>query len=70
MSYTPFARWRNFTLENLKSMLELYPDLLDKTARNTVADNIENVFPGYKKTAYQFGFGEGFRCACLCRSCL
>lgn len=55
MSYTPFARWRNFTLENLKSMLELYPDLLDKTARNTVADNIENVFPGYKKTAYQFG---------------
>lgn len=55
MSYTPFARWRNFTLENLKSMLELYPDLLNKTARSTVADNIETVFPGYKKTAYQFG---------------
>ena len=55
MSYTPFARWRNFTLENLKSMLDLYPDLLDKTSRNTVADNIEDVFPGYKKTAYQFG---------------
>ena len=55
MSYTPFARWRNFTLENLKSMLDLYPDLLDKTSRNTVADDIEKVFPGYKKTAYQFG---------------
>ena len=55
MSYTPFARWRNFTLENLKSMLELYPDMLDKSSRNTVADNIEKVFPGYKKTAYQFG---------------
>ncbi len=55
MSYTPFARWRNFTLENLKSMLELYPDLLDKTSRNTVADAIEETFPGYKKTAYQFG---------------
>lgn len=55
MSYTPFARWRNFTLENLKSMLDLYPDLLDKTSRNTVADAIEETFPGYKKTAYQFG---------------
>lgn len=55
MSYTPFARWRNFTLENLKSMLELYPDLLSRTARGTVADDIEKVFPGYKRTAYQFG---------------
>ena len=55
MSYTPVVRWRNFTLENLKSMLDLYPDLLDKTARSTVADTIETSFPGYKKTAYQFG---------------
>ena len=44
MSYTPFARWRNFTLENLKSMLDLYPDLLDKTSRNTVTDAIEETF--------------------------
>ena len=55
MSYTPFARWRNFTLENLKSVLELYPDLLEKTSREIVADQIEEKFPGYKRTAYQFG---------------
>ena len=55
MSYTPFARWRNFTLKNLKSMLELYPDMFDKVSRNTVVDNIEKVSPRYKRTGYQFG---------------
>lgn len=55
MSYTPFARWRNFTLENLKSMLGLYPDMLTKMSRDAVADSIEDIFPGYKRTAYQFG---------------
>ena len=55
MSYTPFARWRNFTLENLKSMLALYPDMLERTSRDDVADSIEEDFPGYKRTAYQFG---------------
>ena len=55
MSYTPFARWRNFTLDNLKSMLELYPDMLTKASRSSVTNSIEESFPGYKKTAYQFG---------------
>ena len=27
MSFTPFARYRNFTLENLKALLEVYPDM-------------------------------------------
>ena len=27
MSFTPFARYRNFTLANLKSLLEVYPDM-------------------------------------------
>ena len=29
MSFTPFARYRNFTLANLKSLLEVYPDMAD-----------------------------------------
>ena len=55
MSYTPFSRWRNFTIENLKTMLALYPDLLTGMRRESVADQIEESFPGYKRTAYQFG---------------
>ena len=27
MSFTPFARYRNFTLANLKALLEVYPDM-------------------------------------------
>ena len=27
MTFTPFARYRNFTVENLKALLEVYPDM-------------------------------------------
>ena len=54
MGYAPFARWRNFTLDNLKSMLELYPDLYNKTQRETVVDKLETQLKGYKRTAYQW----------------
>ena len=27
MSFTPFARYRNYTLANLKALLEVYPDM-------------------------------------------
>lgn len=54
MGYTPFARWRNFTLENLKTILDLYPDMLGRVERAAVIDDIEKTFPGYRKTAYQF----------------
>lgn len=59
MSYTPFARWRNFTIENLKLMLKLYPDLLENRKRSDIADDIEAEFTGYKRTAYQFGCQMG-----------
>lgn len=55
MSYTPLVRWRNFTLENLKTLLELYPDMIEKAPRAAVAEEIEERFNGYKRTAYQFG---------------
>lgn len=53
MAYSPFARFRNFTLENLKSILEVYPDMRRSLSWNEAKDEIEEKFKGYKKTAYQ-----------------
>ena len=53
MSFSPFARYRNFTVDNLKSLLEVYPDMQAQLAWNEAGDIIENKLSGYKKTAYQ-----------------
>lgn len=54
MSYTPLVRWRNFTLENLKSILSVYPDMTSDLKRSRAVDIIEERLGGYKRTAYQF----------------
>jgi hypothetical protein len=54
MGYTPFARWRNFTLKTLKTMLEVFPDLSNEVRRNDAIEAIETKLTGYKQTAYQF----------------
>lgn len=59
MSYTPVVRWRNFTLDNLKSILSLFPDMLVQTSRKSVVDVIETKLQGYKATAYQFACQAG-----------
>lgn len=53
MAFSPFARFRNFTVENLKALLEVYPDLADKMSWSESGDMIESVSKGYKKTSYQ-----------------
>ncbi|NFG28697.1 hypothetical protein FDB30_01315 [Clostridium botulinum] len=54
MTFTPIIRWRNFTLENLKAILEIYPDLSRNIKRSEVNNILEDEIKGYKKTAYQF----------------
>lgn len=54
MSFTPVVRWRNFTLPNFKEVLNIYPDLSRNVPRQAANDLLEDAFPGYKKTAYQF----------------
>ena len=53
MAFSPFARFRNFTVENLKALLEVYPDQAEKMTWSTAGDEIESVLKGYKYTAYQ-----------------
>ncbi|MFE0625219.1 AAA family ATPase [Priestia aryabhattai] len=54
MSYTPVVRWRNFNLQNLKSILEIYPDLSNNIPRKDANEILEDNYSGYKKTVYQF----------------
>ena len=54
MSYAPVVRWRNFTLKNLKEMLNLYPDMAGEMKRSDVVAEIETRLPAYSRTAYQF----------------
>lgn len=53
MSFTPFARYRNFTLANLKSLLEVYPDMAGSISWGFAKDLAEERLKGYKRTAYQ-----------------
>lgn len=53
MSFTPFARYRNFTLANLKSLLEVYPDMAGSISWDLAKDLVEEQLKGYKRTAYQ-----------------
>lgn len=55
MGYTPLVRWRNFTLENLKWVLNLYPDMQFNKSKQEVSNQIEENCKGYKKTIYQYG---------------
>ena len=53
MSFTPFARFRNFTLDNLKALLEVYPDMAESIPWSEAKDYAEEKAKGYKRTAYQ-----------------
>lgn len=53
MAFSPFARFRNFTVDNLKALLEVYPDEAASMEWSEAADEIEVVSPGYKRTSYQ-----------------
>ena len=48
MTFSPFARFRNFTLTNLKSLLELYPDSFDSLTWDEVGNIIETRSKGLK----------------------
>lgn len=53
MAFSPFARFRNFTVDNLKALLEVYPDQARKLSWSEAGDIVESVSSGYKKTSYQ-----------------
>lgn len=53
MSFSPFARFRNFTVDNLKALLEVYPDQAKQFTWSEAGELIESISSGYKKTAYQ-----------------
>lgn len=53
MAFSPFARFRNFTLENIKALLEIYPDMTKQMSWSEASNEIEQISKGYKKTAYQ-----------------
>ncbi len=53
MAFSPFARFRNFTLDNLKALLDVYPDQAKSMEWSEAANEIEVISPGYKRTAYQ-----------------
>lgn len=53
MSFTPFARYRNFTLENLKSLLEVYPDMMNNISWDDAITYAQVKNSKYKRTAYQ-----------------
>lgn len=53
MAFSPFARYRNFTVSNLKALLEVYPDVADSLTWNEAINEVEEIAPGYKRTAYQ-----------------
>lgn len=62
MSFTPFVRWRNFNLKNLKALLSIFPDLNGNVSRNEVLEDLEANLKGYKRTAYQFAMQFGLEC--------
>ncbi|MED3654699.1 AAA family ATPase [Heyndrickxia sporothermodurans] len=62
MGYTPLARWRNFTLDNLKTILKIYPDMIYDMPRSEAIDQIEEKLRGYKRTAYQHACQLGLEC--------
>ena len=53
MAFSPFARFRNFTISNLKALLEVYPDLSKNVSWSEASEQIEPQLKGYKRTAYQ-----------------
>lgn len=53
MSFSPFARFRNFNVDNLKALLEVYPDQAAHFSWSEAGDLIESVSSGYKRTSYQ-----------------
>lgn len=53
MSFTPFARYRNFTLSNIKALLEVYPDMAKDISWDDAKNFAEMKSKGYKRTAYQ-----------------
>src|SRR5690625_2633443 len=53
MGYTPLARWRNFTLDNLKTILKIYPDMTYDIPRLQDIDQIEQKLSVYKRPVHQ-----------------
>lgn len=53
MSFSPFARFRNFTLVNMKQFFDVYPDMASKLEWNDAIKDVDSKMSGYKKTAYQ-----------------
>lgn len=53
MTFSPFARYRNFTVANLKALLDVYPDMAAQLSWDEALELSEENLNGYKRTAYQ-----------------
>lgn len=53
MGFTPFARVKNITLQNLKMYLAMYPELLFDPSWDSVITMIDSEHKGYKRSYYQ-----------------
>ena len=40
MAFSPFARFRNFTVDNLRALLEVYPDEARKIGRASCRERV------------------------------
>ncbi|MBQ6993088.1 MAG: hypothetical protein IJN64_01140 [Lachnospiraceae bacterium] len=52
MSFSPFARFRNFTVENLKALLEVYPDQAEQFTWSEAGEIMnKNLYPPFEMGA-------------------
>lgn len=49
MAFSPFARFRNFTVANMKQFFEVYPDMSTRLEWKTVIKDVDVKMKGYKK---------------------
>lgn len=59
MSFTPLVRFRNFTVANLKQMLDVYPDAATKMSWDEATKKVSVNLSSYKRTAYQYAIQFG-----------
>ena len=53
MALTPLARWNNFNLTNLQTLLRLYPKWSGTISQTTLVNFLNSRLPAYGRTAYQ-----------------
>ena len=53
MAFSPFERVTNFTVKNLKGLLEVYPSMAKDLSWGDAYEIIESAKSGFKRSYYQ-----------------